>query len=57
MEPLDIPPISLIMRNLSIVGWASGTSIDSQDTLAFSVLTGVRADDRGLSAGARRGGL
>ena len=43
MEPLDIPPISLIMRNLSIVGWASGTSIDSQDTLAFSVLTGVRA--------------
>ena len=31
------------MRNLSIVGWASGTSMDSQDTLAFSVLTGVRA--------------
>ena len=43
MEPLDIPPISLIMRNLSIVGWASGTAIDSQDTLAFSALTGVRS--------------
>ena len=24
-------------------GWYSGTSIDSQDTLAFSVLTGVRS--------------
>lgn len=43
MEPLDIPPISLIMRRLSIMGWSSGTAIDSQDTLAFSVLTGVRA--------------
>ena len=26
----------------SIVGWPSGTSIDSQDTLAFSTLGGVR---------------
>ena len=25
------------------MGWYSGTSIDSQDTLAFSVLTGVRS--------------
>jgi D-arabinose 1-dehydrogenase-like Zn-dependent alcohol dehydrogenase len=24
-------------------GWYSGTAIDSQDTLAFSVLTGVRS--------------
>ena len=24
-------------------GWYSGTSIDSQDTLAFSVLAGVRS--------------
>jgi D-arabinose 1-dehydrogenase-like Zn-dependent alcohol dehydrogenase len=43
MEPLDIPPLSLIMRRLSIVGWPSGTSMDSQDTLAFSALTGVRS--------------
>jgi len=27
----------------SIAGWYSGTSIDSQDTLAFSRFTGVRA--------------
>jgi len=26
----------------SIAGWPSGTSIDSQDTLAFSALAGVR---------------
>ena len=25
------------------MGWPSGTSIDSQDALSFSVLTGVRA--------------
>ena len=34
---------SLIFGRRSIVGWPSGTSIDSQETLAFSVLTGVRA--------------
>ncbi len=27
----------------SITGWPSGSSIDSQDTLAFSALTGVRS--------------
>jgi D-arabinose 1-dehydrogenase-like Zn-dependent alcohol dehydrogenase len=27
----------------SIKGWYSGTSIDSQDTLAFSMQTGVRS--------------
>ncbi len=41
-EPLQVPPVLLIMGRRSIVGWPSGTSMDSQDTLAFSVLTGVR---------------
>jgi D-arabinose 1-dehydrogenase-like Zn-dependent alcohol dehydrogenase len=41
-EPLEVPVIPLILGRRSIVGWPSGTSIDSQDTLAFSVLTGVR---------------
>ena len=27
----------------SVKGWYSGTSIDSQETLAFSALTGVRS--------------
>jgi propanol-preferring alcohol dehydrogenase len=30
------------MGRRSILGWPSGSSIDSQDTLAFSQLTGVR---------------
>lgn len=42
-EPLEVPAYSLISGCRSVVGWYSGTSIDSQDTLAFSTLTGVRA--------------
>jgi D-arabinose 1-dehydrogenase-like Zn-dependent alcohol dehydrogenase len=41
-DPLEVSALSLIGGRKSIVGWPSGTSIDSQDTLAFSVLTGVR---------------
>jgi len=41
-DPLEVPVLPLIFGRRSIVGWPSGTSIDSQDTLAFSVLTGVR---------------
>jgi len=39
---LEISAIPLILGRRSITGWPSGTSIDSQDTLAFSLLTGVR---------------
>jgi D-arabinose 1-dehydrogenase-like Zn-dependent alcohol dehydrogenase len=42
-EPLRVPGIPLLMGRRSILGWPSGTSIDSQDTLAFSALTGVRS--------------
>ena len=35
--------IPLILGRRSILGWPSGSSIDSQDTLTFSLLTGVRA--------------
>jgi D-arabinose 1-dehydrogenase-like Zn-dependent alcohol dehydrogenase len=42
-DPLAVPPGMLIGGNRSIQGHASGASIDSQDTLAFSALTGVRA--------------
>ena len=41
--PVELPPMALIMGRRSIMGWPSGNSIDSQDTLAFSMLTGVRA--------------
>ena len=42
-EPLEVPALLLIIGRRSVSGWYSGTSIDSQDTLSFSVLTGVRA--------------
>ena len=42
-ESLDINPLPLIMGSRSVKGWYSGTSIDSQQTLAFSALTGVRS--------------
>jgi D-arabinose 1-dehydrogenase-like Zn-dependent alcohol dehydrogenase len=42
-EPLEVPPNLFISGRRSIVGWPSGTSIDSQDTLNFSVLSGVRS--------------
>lgn len=42
MEPIEVPPIVLISGSRSIVGHASGTSRDSEDTLAFSALSDVR---------------
>ena len=42
-EPLQVAGVPLLLGRRSIVGWPSGSSIDSQDTLAFSKLTGVRA--------------
>jgi D-arabinose 1-dehydrogenase-like Zn-dependent alcohol dehydrogenase len=42
MEPLNIPPAMLISGDKSIAGHASGTSGDSEDTLAFSALADVR---------------
>jgi len=42
-ESLEISPLQLIMKNTGVDGWASGTSIDSEDTLAFSDMTGVRS--------------
>jgi D-arabinose 1-dehydrogenase-like Zn-dependent alcohol dehydrogenase len=41
-EPLEVPALPLIFGRRSIMGWPSGTSIDSQDTLAFSALSDVR---------------
>jgi D-arabinose 1-dehydrogenase-like Zn-dependent alcohol dehydrogenase len=41
--PIEVSPMLLIAGRRSVKGWYSGTSIDSQDTLEFSVLAGVRA--------------
>lgn len=42
-EALEVPPTLFILGRRSVVGWPAGTSIDSQDTLSFSVLSGVRS--------------
>ncbi|HKI35619.1 MAG TPA: alcohol dehydrogenase [Gemmataceae bacterium] len=39
---MQVSPLFLLAGCRSIKGWYSGTSIDSQDTLAFSARTGVR---------------
>ena len=41
--PLSVDPILLISGERSVKGWYSGTSIDSQDTLAFSALNAVHS--------------
>jgi D-arabinose 1-dehydrogenase-like Zn-dependent alcohol dehydrogenase len=42
-DNIQASPLVLISGERSIEGWYSGTSIDSQDTLAFSVQSGVRS--------------
>jgi D-arabinose 1-dehydrogenase-like Zn-dependent alcohol dehydrogenase len=42
-EPIQVDTFSLLVRQLSVAGWNSGTAIDSQDTLAFSKRMDVRS--------------
>jgi D-arabinose 1-dehydrogenase-like Zn-dependent alcohol dehydrogenase len=42
-EPIEATPVQLISGSRTIQGWASGTPTDSEDTLRFAELTGVRA--------------
>src|SRR4051795_3700582 len=41
-DPMLVPPFALIPGSIAVQGHASGTSKDSEDTLRFSALTGVR---------------
>jgi D-arabinose 1-dehydrogenase-like Zn-dependent alcohol dehydrogenase len=41
-DPIEVTPLQLIFGMKSIQGWASGIPIDSEDTLRFAELTGVR---------------
>jgi D-arabinose 1-dehydrogenase-like Zn-dependent alcohol dehydrogenase len=41
-KPLNVNTIPLILGRRSIVGWPSGTGMDSEDTLNFSALTGIK---------------
>jgi D-arabinose 1-dehydrogenase-like Zn-dependent alcohol dehydrogenase len=42
-DPIEVTPVQLISGSRTIQGWASGTPTDSEDTLRFAELTGVRA--------------
>jgi D-arabinose 1-dehydrogenase-like Zn-dependent alcohol dehydrogenase len=41
-DPIEVPPSALIFGKRRIQGWPSGTPTDSEDTLRFAQLTGVR---------------
>jgi D-arabinose 1-dehydrogenase-like Zn-dependent alcohol dehydrogenase len=41
-DPLGINPLQLIMGSKGLQGWASGIATDSEDTMRFSALSGVR---------------
>jgi D-arabinose 1-dehydrogenase-like Zn-dependent alcohol dehydrogenase len=41
-DPIEVTPVQLISGSRTIQGWAAGTSADSQDTLNFAELSGVR---------------
>jgi D-arabinose 1-dehydrogenase-like Zn-dependent alcohol dehydrogenase len=41
-DPIEVTPVQLITGSRTIQGWAAGTPADSEDTLRFAELTGVR---------------
>jgi D-arabinose 1-dehydrogenase-like Zn-dependent alcohol dehydrogenase len=41
-EPIEVAPIQLIGKRRSVAGWPSGRAADSEDTMRFSALEGVR---------------
>jgi D-arabinose 1-dehydrogenase-like Zn-dependent alcohol dehydrogenase len=42
LDPLTITPLQLIFARRTVRGWPSGSAKDSEDTLQFSSLSGVR---------------
>jgi D-arabinose 1-dehydrogenase-like Zn-dependent alcohol dehydrogenase len=42
VDPIEVTPVQLINGSRTIQGWAAGTPTDSEDTLRFAELTGVR---------------
>jgi D-arabinose 1-dehydrogenase-like Zn-dependent alcohol dehydrogenase len=41
-DPIEVSPLALISGKRGIKGWSAGTPADSEDTLRFAELTGVR---------------
>ncbi len=42
-EPIRVSPFQLIMGRRTLRGWASGTPVESEDTLRFSQMSGTEA--------------
>ena len=41
-DPIEVTPVQLVSGSWTIQGWNTGTPADSEDTLQFSEMTGVR---------------
>lgn len=41
-DPIEFTSVQLIQANRCIMGWSSGTAIDSEETMKFCALTGIR---------------
>ncbi len=41
-RPFNLNTIPMILGRRSVIGWPAGTGMDSEDTLNFSALTGIR---------------
>ena len=41
-DPIEVTPLQLISGSRTIQGWGAGTPADSEDTLRFAELSGVR---------------
>ena len=41
-KPISFDPLKAIGTRRTVTGWPSGTAIDSEDTMRFSAMTGVR---------------
>jgi 2-desacetyl-2-hydroxyethyl bacteriochlorophyllide A dehydrogenase len=41
-DPIAVSPLQLIGQTKTVSGWPSGTAMDSQDTMNFAALTGIK---------------
>jgi hypothetical protein len=41
-DPIEVSPVQLISGKHNLQGWAFGIPADSEDTLRFAEMTGVR---------------
>jgi D-arabinose 1-dehydrogenase-like Zn-dependent alcohol dehydrogenase len=42
MDPIEVPPNQLLFGKKHIQGWSAGIPTDSEDTLRFAAMTGIR---------------